>query len=327
MSKSKKTKSTQSYMEKLQKQIAKDLKEKNFGSLEEANKYIEEKYSGKDPEFDDTKLSSEEKAMDLIYDAWESVSVKKRISLAEKAIKLDENCADAYKILAEFKANSPNEAIELYQKAIEAGKKSIGKDFEEYKGHFWGFHETRPFMRALAGYSDILWATGEKSKSIEIIKEMLELNPNDNQGMRYILLIRLLILNRLLEAEKLYDDYDDDYSVQWHYTKAYLYFCKRSKQLYANKALKEAMMFNPYVPFYLFGLNELPKEMPEYVGVGDENEAIVYVTDAMELWANNMKATKWFVNEFKNMEDRLKKLIEEREQKREERFKRLLKKD
>ncbi|MFZ2325071.1 MAG: hypothetical protein WAV89_15425 [Ignavibacteriaceae bacterium] len=320
MSKSKKQKSPQAYLEKLQKQIAKDLEEKNFGSLEEANNYIQNKYIGKKIKFDKTKSSSKEKAMDLIYKAWESDNIEEIITLAENAIKLDENCADAYNLLAEVKAKTPLESLELFAKGIEAGKKSLGDEFENYKGYFWGYHETRPFMRAMAGYSDVLWHIGERSKSIEILKEMVQLNPNDNQGMRYILITRLLILNRLLESEKLYKDYEDDYSAQWHYSKAYLYFCKRSKQLYADKALKEAMEYNPYVPIYLLGLTEMPEEMAEYTGVGDENEAIAYVDDSLELWANNKKALKWFVDLYNKMKDELDQLIEKREKEKEERF-------
>jgi len=319
MSKSKKI-SSQAYMEKLQKQIAKDLEEKNFSSIEEANKYVQEKYIGKEIKFDQKKSSSKEKAQDLIYEAWECDDPEEIIKLAEKAIKLDENCADAYNLLAELNANEPMESLEYYAKAIEAAKKSLGKDFEEFKGEFWGFHETRPFMRAMSGYSNVLWVLGEKSKSIEIMKEMLELNPNDNQGVRHFLITRLLILNRFLEAEKLYEDYKDDFTAEWHYSKAYLYFNKRSKNFMANTALKDAMEYNPYVPLYLFGLKDMPDKLPEYVGVGDENEAVSYVDDAIELWAENKKAMQWFVDLYKRMKSELDMLIVKREKERKEKF-------
>lgn len=301
-------------------QLKKDLEEKNFDSWEDANNYINQKYIGKELNFDKTKLSPKEKAMDFIYDAWESESEDEIISLAEKALKLDENCADAYNLLAEVKAKTPEEALDLFAIGIEAGKKSLGKDFEEFKGDFWVVHETRPFMRAMAGYSDILWLLEEKNKSIEVMYEMLTLNPNDNQGMRQILLTRLLLLNRLLEAENLLKEYEDDPSAQWQYGKAFLYFKKRGKRFDADKALLEAMEYNPYVPLYLFGLLDMPKEMPEYIGFGDENEAVSYVDDAIELWGNNKKATMWFVNLYKKMEDELNRLIETREKERAERF-------
>lgn len=319
MSKSKK-KSPQAYLEQLQKKIAKDLEEKNFGSLEEANRYVQEKYIGKDITFGNNKQSTKDKAQDLIYEAWECDDPDEAIKLAEKAIKLDENCADAYNLLAEYGSESPKDALEYYAKGIEGGKKSIGKDFEKFKGEFWGFHETRPFMRSMSGYSNVLWTLGEKNKSIEIMKEMLELNPNDNQGVRHSLITRLLILNRFLEAEKLYEDYKDDFSAEWHYSKVYLYFNKRSKNLMANAVLKDAMEYNPYVPLYLFGLKDMPEEMPEYVGVGDENEAVSYVDDAIELWAKNKKAMEWFVDIFKKMKSELDLLIAKREKERKEKF-------
>lgn len=319
MSKSKK-KSPQAYLEQLQKKIAKDLEEKNFSSIEDANKYVQEKYIGKKIKFDQQKSSSKEKAQDLIYEAWECDDFDEAIKLAEKAIKLDENCADAYNLLAEYNANEPMESLEYYAKGIEAAKKTLGKDFEKYKGNFWGFHETRPFMRSMSGYSNTLWVLGEKSKAIEIMKEMLELNPDDNQGVRHSLITRLLMLNRLLEAEKLYEDYKDDITAEWHYSKAYLYFNKRSKNLMADAVLKEAMEYNPYVPLYLFGLVDMPDELPEYVGFGDENEAISYVDDAAELWGKNKKAMIWFVNMYKKMKDELDLLISKREKERKEKF-------
>ena len=54
--------------------------------------------------------------------------------------------------------------------------------FEEYAGHFWGFLETRPYMRARAGLAIALIKLGDESAAIEHFRAMLKLNPNDNQG-------------------------------------------------------------------------------------------------------------------------------------------------
>jgi len=160
-------------MERLQAQIAKDIEGKNFKTIEEINAYIQEKYLNKEVEFDTTNLTPKEKAMDLVYEAMDSDNKKKIITLAEKALKLDEDCADAYNLLARHKAKTSEEILEFYAKGIEAGKRSLGSDFDKMKGKFWGFHETRPFMRAMAGYADILWHLKERSKSVEVMKEML----------------------------------------------------------------------------------------------------------------------------------------------------------
>jgi tetratricopeptide (TPR) repeat protein len=64
--------------------------------------------------------------------------------------------------------------------------------FKEYRGHFWGFHETRPYMRARAGLAATLAQLGDADGAIGHYREMLKLNRNDNQGIRYLLAAALM---------------------------------------------------------------------------------------------------------------------------------------
>jgi hypothetical protein len=41
---------------------------------------------------------------------------------------------------------------------------------------------------------------------------------------------------------------------------------------------------NPFVPAYLQGKKRLPNQMPEYIGFGDEREAIAYALLNRHLW-------------------------------------------
>ncbi len=68
--------------------------------------------------------------------------------------------------------------------------------FEENVGHFWGIVETRPYMRARLGLAFTLWGTGERDAAIEQAQDMLRLNPGDNQGVRYPLMLWLLETER-----------------------------------------------------------------------------------------------------------------------------------
>ena len=80
------------------------------------------------------------------------------------------------------------EALEFYRKGVQAGEQALGpKGFKEYAGHFWGFLETRPYMRARAGLAATLNLLGEVHSAISHYQDMLRLNPNDNQGIRYVL--------------------------------------------------------------------------------------------------------------------------------------------
>ena len=304
--------------------VGKLLGKQNFQSIDETNKFLQNMI-GKPDSLDDTFFMDNknplDEAQEIMYDAFEEDDSAKRIKLAKKALSISKDCADAYNLLAE-ETDSLDEVKELYYCAIEAGRRAIGKkNFEQMKGEFWGFHETRPFMRAMAGLSNTLWYLNQRLESVDIIKEMLILNPNDNQGMRYSLINKLLVMKKLNEAEELLKDYKDDYTAHWLYSKAYLYFDKPSKKLTAHNELIEAMKFNPYVPLYLFGIKKMPEILPDYMGIGDDTEAITYVEDSIEVWGSNKNASLWFSNIYKKMEIELNQLIAAKEKERLKRLK------
>ena len=125
-------------------------------------------------------------AQNLMYSAWDQSSKRSRIDLARKALAISPLCADAYVLLAEEEAKSAQEAQEFFRKGVEAGERALGPaGFKRYAGHFWGFLETRPYMRARAGLAATLNALGEVDAAIGHFRELLRLNPNDNQGIRY----------------------------------------------------------------------------------------------------------------------------------------------
>src|SRR6266702_3766745 len=124
----------------------------------------------------------------VMYVAGNQTSSRARVALAHKALAISPLCADAYVLLAEEEAKSVDEALEYYRKGVEVAEQALGtKGFKEYAGHFWGFLETRPYMRARAGLAATLYALGEVDAAISNYQDMLTLNPNDNQGIRYVL--------------------------------------------------------------------------------------------------------------------------------------------
>src|SRR5215211_7843795 len=167
-------------MEKVSQDLGRLLAEREFESIEEANAFLENMLregGGKLPSAP-APTTPLERAQDLIYEAFETESSRKRVQLAKKALKVSPDCADAYVLLAEEDAGSLEEARELYQKGVEAGERALGREtFEEEAGHFWGILETRPYMRARQGLAVCLWELGEREEAIEHYQEMLDLNP------------------------------------------------------------------------------------------------------------------------------------------------------
>jgi len=233
-------------------------------------------------------------AQELIYQAWEEDNPAKRIILAHQALQISPDCADAYILIAEEEASSLKEALEYYKEGVEAGKRSLGEDFfEENIGHFWGLIETRPFMRSMEGYANCLWKSGKRKESIETYEEILGLNPGDNQGIRYILLDLYLTVNDTSSLNRLLKDYEDEYSADWLYTFALVKFRKLGDRPTAQRALKRAIKYNPYVPDYLTRKKRIPAKIPDIIGFGDENEAIAYVSNHLNYWRQTEGAVDW----------------------------------
>lgn len=235
------------------------------------------------------------KAQELIYRAWEEQDPERRVALARQALELSPDCADAYVILAENTAETADEAMAMYEAGVAAGRRALGEAFfrdPENLGHFWGILETRPFMRALAGLAGVQEYLGRSDEAIANYRELLRLNPGDNQGIRYLLLPLLLNLGRDDEAQALLNQYTDDWSAEWSYGAALLAF-RRGPSPKADRLLRAALRMNPHVPAYLTGRKRIPPHLPAGYTPGEESEAVLYAADSLNLWRKTPGAVEW----------------------------------
>jgi tetratricopeptide (TPR) repeat protein len=232
-------------------------------------------------------------AQDLMYEAFDARGPR-RAALARRALEISPDCADAYLLLAEETASSMTEALELLEQGMAAGERALGPEpFEEDVGHFWGILETRPYMRARAALAETLWALDRREEAVEHHRELLRLNPNDNQGLRDRQVEWLLWLERYEDLDALFAAYDEDAGAAFAYTKALAAFRRQSASTEAGQLLDDARESNPYVVAFLTGRKVLPKRLPEYVGFGDESEAVEYAAGAAALWASVPGALAW----------------------------------
>jgi tetratricopeptide (TPR) repeat protein len=184
--------------------------------------------------------------------------------------------------------SNPMETIEDYEKAIKLFETTKGKEyFKENKGYFWSMAETRPYMTNLLDHAMMLWNEGKIEKAVEQLSYILELNPEDNQGVRYILINLLIKLNKIKDCEELIDFFDEEYSAVWTYSKLLLNI-KQNKDATDTKQLyNEAIETNKHVVDYLIGEKKLPKDPPAFYSPGDENEALHYLHFAYNLWTQD----------------------------------------
>lgn len=273
-------------------QIGRLLEGQDFATIEEANAFLQQALiGGSPPSF--APRTPLEAAQELVYRALDATGPR-RVRLAREALAHSPDCADAYVLLAEATAD-PRQARRLYEEGMEAGIRALGPaPFAEDVGHFWGIVETRGYMRACQGLAEVLWVLDAREEAIAHAGEMLRLNPMDNQGIRYLLAEWLLAVGDDAALERLLRVYPDEGSATWAYTKALLTFRRHGSGAVATRALKAALRTNPHVPFYLFGLEEMPEELPGYVGMGDESEAVEYVMEAITTWIDTAGALDWF---------------------------------
>ena len=148
-------------------------------------------------------------------------------------------------------------------------------------------------MRAREGLAVCLWEAGQRQEAAEHYRELLRLNPNDNQGVRYSLATLLLDLDRDEDLRRLVAAYEDDASAVWAYTKTLLAFRESGNAPPANKLLKQATKVNKHVPAYLLGHKQLPREQPPYITMGGEDEAVSYAGGNRRAWLNTPGAISW----------------------------------
>lgn len=279
-----------------------ELEKQDFENVDQLNEFMKT-MQGKS--LDDLPESTTDKgrSQDLVLQAYDETPAKGK-KLIKQALELDPNNADAYNYLASVE-NDVDKALTLYRQAVEAGERALGEEFiQENKGHFWGLFETRPYMRAKSGVAGCLYAKNRVNATIEVYREMIELNPSDNQGVRYLLATILLSKKDLSDYESFVKKYEGEDSALWHYNNALYHFKKMGKSAKSDGELMKAYKFNPYVMEFMLGLKELPEEMPQFIGRGDENEAVAYIFDAIHTWGKTDGALNWmyeFLMERKNV--------------------------
>jgi len=284
-------------MERMTARIGRIMGEQQFESLDEAQAFMNQYLSEGGASLGGAPAPSTplERAQELIYDAFDTDDPQRRVDLAEEALQISEDCADAYVLLAEETAEDAQEARELYEAGTRAGERALGDEiFTEEVGNFWGILETRPYMRAREGLASSLWVLGERSQALSHYRRILELNPNDNQGVRYELAGCLLEEGLDEELGELLGQYEDEASAYWLYTRALWRFRTEGASERSATELEEATGTNPYVPLYLLGRkNFLSQDLPELIGLGDESEAVSYFARALPEWLKTPGAVEW----------------------------------
>ncbi|MCP5057060.1 MAG: tetratricopeptide repeat protein [bacterium] len=236
--------------------------------------------------------SDVERAQDLAFEALEAFPSEEALHLAKRALKLDDGCVDAQRILAQLSGCSQDAYVADLESIVSIAEARFGTSMKEDAGSFWGLLETRPYMRTSLELAHALWEVGREAEACVRLFRMLELNPNDNQGVRGVLVGWSLATGDLEGARDVLDRYGDgkEAAIAWGRV---LERWISGDRLSAAGALEVARKQNPFAEPYFNGTEDLPEEGPDSYSPGEESEGLVCAMLLGTAWYRQPEARLW----------------------------------
>ena len=196
---------------------------------------------------------------------------------------------------------TPKKTLEMLEKAVKQGEEQLSAEFRDHVGKFWLLVETRPYMRARLTLVNFLTAQGQHEDSIRHMEEMLRLNPDHHQGVRWLLLEWYCNMNWLDKAWRLLDQYQDDVTPFMALTRVCLEFQKSGPSEALASSLQIQLEQNPYIAPKLLDQDSISPYAIESFAVGEEDEADAYCQCFRALWKSTPEALPWLNSVYREL--------------------------
>lgn len=275
--------------------LEKFLEGKEVKSEEEMDKLIAEFVATNDISgLDDIENMPMAQAYEWLERAENAKTEKTQIKYAKKALEICPECIDASLFLAVLKKN-PFEMIRNVEEAVEQERKRLEKEkyfTKDYIGVFYGVFETRGYMRGMDMLLRMYADKGMTTKAIEVAKEILKLNENDNMGARFILMSLYALREEEKELKALYKKYSYD-CVESLVPFLVLYY-KLGEYAKAQEYLAKINKCNKHFKGYF--KDEIPESecMDGYYKIGDISEVLNCVSN-MEFLFRSVEDLEYFI--------------------------------
>ncbi|NIK12438.1 tetratricopeptide repeat protein [Alkalibacillus almallahensis] len=234
-------------------ELHQNMADEPFDSLDDANEYL---HNHINDSF--TPKTDQQKAQIKMYDAFDTFDLDEQEKLVDDALQLDPNNIDALVMKAQL-SEFVSETYHLMEKAISLGREQIDLQAIYDDEMPWAVIENRPWFRAIEALGDFHNYMEDLDEAVELYEWLLfDLNPNDNQGIRYRLIICYLALNRLSDAKKLLTEYDEP-SMSWSLNWAiyYIFVNDGIPVSEVEQSILKAYQYNPKLLDYFVDEDQL----------------------------------------------------------------------
>lgn len=187
------------------------------------------------------------------------------------------------------------EAGALWTEAVRIGRRAFPAEFDRTRDRLeWSRLDNRPFLRCLHGLARHALDAGDIERACDLQRELLTVNPNDNQGVRAEHIGVLLELGRPADVLAVCSDYPDDILPETLYGGALALF-QLGHRRDADLALRRAAGTLPHVVKELLkATHRRPAGLREdMVTVGSADEAYVYWQHHGRYWQDTDGALDW----------------------------------
>ena len=232
--------------------------------------------------------------LDLAYEAEDEKMARKH---AQKALSIDPYCTDAETFLINLMDITPEEMKKRYAKLIEKTESHLREEgyFEDDMGSFYGVLETRPYMRIMKEYLDILILLGKYPVAVDQAKKMLELSENDNVGARHELMALYAMMGDVEGAEELHKAYPEEstsmllplillYYSRDDYTKARRYLKIVDRKNPDFRKMMMGQLTEQYMEKYIMPDGFMPNTIGEIMDFMDRAEYLVDASAGAFSW-------------------------------------------
>ncbi|PWE58109.1 hypothetical protein DEM27_02680 [Metarhizobium album] len=236
----------------------------------------------------------------ILNEAWDAETPGKRTKLARKALSVDLDCIDAYNILG-IHAESHAESIALFREGVRIGERLFAPVLDDEDMAWWGFLGTRPWMRAQHNLGLALMAAGDAKEAAETFKRLLKLNPNDNQGVRTLVMKLSAESGDYSDCRILFADYDGDGSIEFVATKLLVDLASKRK-IDFRRHFDEIEASNRYfLPLLATAAksNRWPRAVSaDLIAWGSKEAAAIYLNEFKAAWQRSPKLLAGFLEAY-----------------------------